>query len=104
MKQRVIFPAVYFNNTNRPGKRVQVLLSEKELSELPDDRQFSGNQILTAIWKYQVQHSAVGKYSVLNNFCHAKFLAYSTQANKSRKTCEYQPDEFEDNMIENNHE
>ena len=28
---------MYFVNTNLPEERVQVLLSEKELSELPDD-------------------------------------------------------------------
>ena len=31
------FPAVCFVNTNLPEERVKVLLSEKELSELPDD-------------------------------------------------------------------
>ena len=33
-----IFPADYFVNTNLLEKRVQVLLFEKELSELPEDR------------------------------------------------------------------
>ena len=32
-----IFSAVYFVNTNLPEERVQLLLSKKELSELPDD-------------------------------------------------------------------
>ena len=35
LKLRRIFPAVYFVNTNSPEERVQVLRSEKELSELP---------------------------------------------------------------------
>ena len=37
LKLRRIFPAVYFVNTNLPEERVQILLSEKKLSELPDD-------------------------------------------------------------------
>ena len=37
LKLRRIFPAVYFVNTNPPEERVQALLSEKELSELPDN-------------------------------------------------------------------
>ena len=45
-----------------------------------------------------------GEYSVLDNFCCAEFLAYYTLENKSSKTCEYQPDELDDNPIENNHE
>ena len=42
--------------------------------------------------------------SVLDYFCCAEFLAYYTLENKSSKTCEYQPDELDDNPIENNHE
>ena len=37
LKLRRIFPAMYFFNTNLPEERVQVLLSEKKLSELPDN-------------------------------------------------------------------
>ena len=40
------------------------------------------------------------KYSVLNEFCCAEY----TLQNKSNKTCEYQLDELDDNLIENNHE
>ena len=35
LKLRRIFPAVYFVNTNPPEERIQALLSEKELNELP---------------------------------------------------------------------
>ena len=44
-----------------------------------------------------------GRYSVLNYYCCAEFLAYYALENKSSKTCEYQPDKFDDNLIENNH-
>ena len=45
-----------------------------------------------------------GKYSVFNNFCYTEFLAYFTLENESNKTCEYQPDELDDYLIENNQE
>ena len=37
LKLTRIFPSAYFVNANLPEERVQTLLSEKELSELPDD-------------------------------------------------------------------
>ena len=37
LKLRRIFPAVYFVDTNHPGKRFQILHSAKKLSELPDN-------------------------------------------------------------------
>ena len=44
------------------------------------------------------------KYSVLNDSGYAEVLAYYTLDNKSSKTCEYQSDELDDNLIENNDE
>ena len=41
-----------------------------------------------------------GKYSVLKDLCYAEFLAYYTLGKKSVGTCEYQPDEFDNNLIE----
>ena len=37
LRLRRTFPAVYFVETNPPEKRLQVLIAEKELRELPDD-------------------------------------------------------------------
>ena len=49
-----------FCNTNLLDGRVQVLLSEKELSELPDNSlTFLRNLTWIAICKTQVQHSAL---------------------------------------------
>ena len=42
-----MFSVVHFVNTNVPDERTQVLLSEKELNELPDDSTNILNQILT---------------------------------------------------------
>ena len=105
LKLRRIFPAVYFVNTNPLEERVQVLLSEKELSELLDD---SPNIFKTSnIDRYMERSSAtsnIEKYSILDNFCYAKFLAYCALENKSSKTGKYKADKLDDNLIENNHE
>ena len=44
-----------------------------------------------------------GKHSILKDFCFAEFVAYYTLENKSNKTSEYHPDEFDESLIENNH-
>ena len=64
-------------------ERVQVLLPEKELSKLADDNPniFKRSNIDC----YMERASATfcnGKYSVLNDFCYAQFLAYYTLENK----------------------
>ena len=46
------------------------------------------------LWK--VQHC--------KRFSYAEFSTYCTPENKSSKTCEYQLDELDDNLIDNNHE
>ena len=33
--------------------------------------------------------------------CYVEFLAYYTLENKSSNSCEYQPDELDDSLIEN---
>ena len=97
LKLRRIFPAVYFVNKN-PPEGVKILLSEKQLSEL------SGNSpdILkkSNIDRYMERPYATfcnGKYSTLDDFCYAEFLAYYTLGNRPSKTGEYQPDELDDN-------
>ena len=89
MKLRRIFPAVYFVNKNIPKERahanlpkekVQVLLFEKNLMNFQVTVQtFLRNLILMAIWKDQVQHSAIkitafSRIFVLQNFIHITHL------------------------------
>ena len=46
-----------------------------------------------------------GKYSALYHFCYAEFTAYYTIDNKPvHSSPKYQPDEFQDKLIEGNHE
>ena len=77
LKLRRIIPAVYFVNINLPEERLRVLLSRKELNELPDD---SSNILKKSnIGHYVKRPNAAfcnGKYSVLDYFCFAEFLAY----------------------------
>ena len=70
LKLRRVFPAVHFVNTNVPEERTQVLLSEKELNELPDDSTniFKRSNIDRYIDRLNAL-SSVGKYSALDNFC-----------------------------------
>ena len=98
LKLRKIFLAICFVNVNAPEERIQVLVSEKELSELPDD---SSNIFKKSNNDYYLERPSAtflnGKYSILDDFCYAQFLAYYTFENKSSKTGEYQ-------QIENNYE
>ena len=70
---------MHFVNTNLLEERVQVLLPEKELSELPDN---SPNIFRRSkIDHFMTRSSATfynEKCSVLNNFCCAEFSAYYT--------------------------
>ena len=57
----VHFPVVHFVNTNLPEERTQVLLSKKELNELPDDNTdtFINIQILTGTLIDQMHYLVV---------------------------------------------
>ena len=58
---RRIFPVVNFVNTNLPEERAHIyIISEKELSELPDNSPniFKKSNI-GCIWKSQMKHSAI---------------------------------------------
>ena len=105
MELRRIFPIDYFVNTNLPEERIQLLLLEKEPNKLPDD---SPNIFKISNGDHYMERPSAtfcnGKYNVSMNFCYSDFLAYYTLENNSSKTFEYQPDEFDDNLIETNHE
>ena len=86
-------------------ERVRVLFSENKLRELTDNSPKIFKK--SNIDRYLERPSATfcnGKYSILDDFCYAKFSVYYAFENKSSKTGEYQSDELNDNLIENNHE
>ena len=74
LKLRRIFSGVYFVNKNPPEKSVQVLLSEKELRNLPDD---SPNIFEKSnIDRHMERPNATfcnGEYIALDDFCYTIF-------------------------------
>ena len=77
LKLRRIFLAVYFNNTNPPEERVQVLLSEKELSKTPDNGPNIFQKSKTDC--YMERPSATfcnRKYGILDNSCQGSTTKY----------------------------
>ena len=105
LKLRRIFPAVYFVNKNPLEERVQVLLSKKRVSELPDNRPNLFQKSNTDGYMERPSGTFCSdKYATSDDFCYAEFSAYYTRENKPSKTVDYQPDELDDNLTENNHE
>ena len=74
LKLRTIFLAGSFVNTYPPEERVQVLISQRELSKVPGD---SPN-----IFKKSNIDRYLERQFILGNFCYAYFLAYYTLENK----------------------
>ena len=102
---RKIFPTVYFVNKNLSEERVQVLLIETELNQLPDNSQNRVNKSNNDCYMEKSRATFCDwKHCVLNDFYYAKFSAYYTLENKWSKTCGFQPDKLDDNFIENNHD
>ena len=66
-----MFPAVHFVNTNVPEERIQTLLPEKELNELPDDSTniFKKSNIDRYMDRLNLLFSGE-KYSALDHFCY----------------------------------
>ena len=62
-----------FFNRNFPTKRVQVLFSEKELSELPGESSHILKKSNTEILKDQVQHSSMENTVFQTTFARQKF-------------------------------
>ena len=85
LKCRKIFPAAYLVQAMFLKKESKHYFQQKK--NLPGD-----------------SRKSAAENSVLNDFCYAEFLAYYTLDNNSNKTCEYQPDELDDNLIDNGHE
>ena len=91
-------------NTNLSEEILEVSLPVKGFSELTHDRPIifktSSND------RYLEIPNATfckGKCIVSKNCYYVDILACYTFENKSNKTCKYQPDELDDNLIENNH-
>ena len=74
---RKTFPRVVFANSNFPEDRYRVCCSEEELPEMCEDSTdvFTRNMLD----RYMDRPGLIfagGKYSILDRFCHAEFLAH----------------------------
>ena len=105
---RRVFPAVYFVNTNMPEDRLRILLSEEEIEKLPDNCSniFKINNI---DWYKDRPNLSFcgGKYSVLDSFCFAEFVANDTLYKSDEINSvdgEYQPYLLPDIFWESNHD
>ena len=74
---RKTFPGVIFANSNIPERRFRLCLSEKELTELPEDSKkiFKRNMVDRYLDRPS-SSSFGGKYSIIDKFCFAEFLRY----------------------------
>ena len=89
---------------NQPEKRYKICLSEKEISELPEDS--------TDVFKRNVTNRYTdcpnaslddGKYSVLKKFCYAEFLRHYYVTSTNSNDNDYQPHELKEDITEENH-
>jgi len=74
---RKTFPIVSFANTNLPDKRYRMCKNEKELTELPEESTdvFKRNNLDRYLERPNKTFKG-GRFSVLDNFCYAQFLAF----------------------------
>ena len=93
---RKIFPGVIYANSNLPEKRIKMILSEKEIAELPDDS--------TDLYKRNMIDSYIDRpaLEIIENLCFAEFLKrYQLVPKAEENDC--QPEELHDGIIKNNH-
>ena len=105
---RRVFPGVQFVNTNLPEERSKVLLTEEQLSSLPEDSTdiFRRNNIDRYVARQSVSFCD-GKYRIFDSFCFAEFTAHYSLIYKPKEANEgeeYQADLLPDSLIEVNHE
>ena len=103
---RRTFPGVIFANSNLPENRFRICRSKEEIDELPEDSVdiFKGNMIDRYIYRPNSTFSK-GKYSVLDNFCYAAFVAhyYLLPKNFNKSVNDSQPTVLQELSLETNH-
>ena len=89
-----------FINTNVPDERIEVLLSEKELNESPND----SPNILKKLNIDRLNALCIGEYyGSLDNYCYAEFSAYYTINNKPDHSSKCQSGKLQNKLIGKNH-
>ena len=96
---RKVFPGVIFANTNLPEKRLQMLRSQEEISQLPDESEdiFKIN-MLDRYMDRPDKLFCNGHYAVLNDFCYVEFLRYYYLAPYIKEN-DWRPVELSDEIL-----
>ena len=93
---RKIFPGVIYANSNLPEKRMRMVISEKEIAELPDDS--------TDIYKRNMIDRYIDRpaLEIIEQLCYAEILKrYQLVPKVDENDC--QPEELVDEIVEVNH-
>ena len=93
---RKVFPGVLYVNSNIPEKRVRMMLSKKEIAELPEDN--------TDIYKRKMMNRYMIRPhdALFEQLCYALFIKrYQLQTKPFEN--DSQPEELVDKLVETNH-
>ena len=103
---RKTFPGVVFANSNLPENRFRIFRSKEEIDELPEDSIdiFKRNMIDRYVDRPNSSFLN-GKYSILDRFCYAEFLAhyYLLPKTSNDSVNDSQPTVLEELLLEINH-
>ena len=103
---RKTFPGVIFSNSNLPEDRYRICHNEDKLKEMPEDSTdvFKRNMLDRYVDRPNLVYVG-GKYSILDKFCYAEFLAhyYLPSRQIDDEENDNQPDVLQDNVLEINH-
>ena len=103
---RKTFPGVIFANSNLPENRFRICRSKEEIDELPEDSVdiFKRNMIDLYIDR-QTSTFSNGRYSILDSFCYAEFVAhyYLLPKNSNDSVNDNQPTVLQESILEVNH-
>ena len=103
---RKTFPGVIFANSNLPEDRYRICHNEDEIKVMPEDSTdiFKRNMLDRYVDRPNLTYMG-GKYSVLDKFCYAEFLAHYYLP--SRQVCDEendnQPEVLDESTLESNH-
>ena len=103
---RKSYPRVIFANSNLPGNRFRICLSEEEINELPSESTdiFKRNMLDRYLDRPDSTFKN-SKFQILDQFCFADFLAhyYIVPGKNLESENDNQPEIFQEIIIEENH-
>ena len=101
---RKSYPRVIFANSNLPGNRFRICLSEEEINELPEEStEIFKRNMLDRYLDRPDSAFQNGRFQILDQFCFADFLAHYYIVPRSENENDNQPEIFQEILIEENH-